>query len=503
MNDVKNALLQFLEIQKNEFLGKKISSEAAVKAAKLACREQRYKQKLIQADTAKLKLEQARLDELLDSLNQKIAIATDKHLPEATERYAVATWINKCLGNTQAFRATHVSKFSHSAISGVNPPLFEGKQDADGYLRTGNVDLKHRVDVAGDAVLNQYIFEFYQFLNAPLNGKKVIDCILAEPQSLQDFLGERGIDFASFKQKAMHHYFDQTEQPKSDGILKQVYFPVGVSDYHLLSVVTPSCLITEVRQRINAHKFGATDDDRNNVKFARHCKTENLACDTPLVDYANLTEIGFGGSHPKNISLLCNSNGGRYYLLPCLPPTLTKRDIQLPRRDFFSDTLRLSQFKPYFLELHRAMNSHVQNAQASAAIQDALKAIIDQILTRAFQIRVSGGLGWSESDYYENIPTYQKIWLDDVYTEHRTATDEWATGIGKLEKNYAFLRDDEDQWLDEAIRDCGRWIVAAYKATIKKDQKTLGDDELKHIANLIDIAELVSDAIQSDQEFFA
>jgi CRISPR-associated protein Csy1 len=496
MNDVKNALMQFLEIQKNEFLSKKINSEAAVKAAKLAYREQRYKQKYAQAD-------QTKVDEALESLSEKQEIARSKHLPEATERYEVATWINKCLSNTQAFRATHVTKFSHSAISGVNPPLFYGVRDADGYLRTGNVQLKNSVDVAGDAVLNQYIFEFYQFLNSSLNDKKVIDCILEEPQSLQDFLAEKGLDFSSFKQKSSHHYFDQTDVSKSDGILKQVYFPVGATDYHLLSVVTPSCLIAETRQRINAHKFGATDDDRGVIKYARHCKTENLACDTPLVDYANLTEIGFGGSHPKNISLLCNSNGGRYYLLPCTPPTLTKREIQLPSQDFFSNALRVSQFKPYFLELHRVMKSHLQNAQASAAIQEALKAIIDQILVRAFQIRVSGGLGWSDSDHYDNLPLYQKIWLDEVYTEYRNATDEWATGIGKLDRNFAYLRDDEDLWLDQVIQACGQWIVGAYKATIKKDQKTLGDDELKHIANLIDIAELVSDAIHSDKEFFA
>lgn len=496
MNDVENALMQYLEIQKNEFLGKKINSEAAVKAAKSAYNEQCYKQKYAQTD-------QTKVDEALNSLKEKQEIARSKHLPEATERYEVATWINKCLSNTQAFRATHVSKFSHSAIGGVNPPLFYGMRNADGYLRTGNVSLKHRVDVAGDAVLNQYIFEFYQFLDSPLDDKKVIDCILAEPQSLQNFLAEKGLDFSSFKQKASHHYFDQTNPSKSDGILKQVYFPVGASDYHLLSVVTPSCLIAETRQRINAHKFGATDDDRNSIKYARHCKTDNLACDTPLADYANLTEIGFGGSHPKNISLLCNSNGGRYYLLPCMPPTLTKRDIQLPSRDFFSDTLRISQFRPYFLELHRTMKSHLQNAQASAAVQDALKAIIDQILARAFRVRVSGGIGWSERDYYENLPIYQKIWLDEVYTEHRIATDEWATGIGKRDKNYAYLRDDDDLWLDQVIQACGQWVVAAYKATIKKDQKTLSDDELKHIANVIDIAELVGDAIQSDREFFA
>lgn len=495
MNDVENALMQFLEIQKHEFLGKKINSEAAVKAAKSAHAEQRYKQKYTQQD-------QGKLDQTLASLTEKQAIARGKHLAEASERYEVATWINKCLSNTQAFRATHVAKFSHSAISGVNPPLFDGIRSTDGYLKTGNVDLKQMIDVAGDAVLNQYIFEFYQFLSLPLNGKKVIDSILEEPQSLQDFLSQQGLAFADFKKRAIHHYFDQTDLSKSDGILKQVYFPVA-ANYHLLSVVTPSCLIAALRQRINAQKFGATDDDRDSIKFARHCKTDGKVCANHLTDYANLTEIGFGGSHPKNISLLCNSNGGRYYLLPCVPPTLTKRDIQLPRQDFFKNTLRVSQFKPYFVELHDLMKSYKNNLEARVAIQSVLKAIIDQILVRAFQIRVAGGIGWSERENYHDLLAYQKIWLDELYTENRTATDEWATGVGKRDKNYAYLRDDPDVWLDQAIQDCGRWIVGAYKATIKTNQKTLSDDELKHISNLVDIAELVNAAIHTDQEFFA
>jgi CRISPR-associated protein Csy1 len=488
MSEIETFLIQFLETQKSEVLDKRVNSDTSVRNAKLAYDEQRYKLKFAKG-------EQDKLDQALKNFVEKKQVARIKHEPETNERYDLPSWFTQCLRNTQSFRSTHVTKFSHSAISGINAPLFYGKAVNDGYLKTGNVLLKQQIDVSGDAVLNQYILEFYRLLSMSINGKKVIDLFVEKNPQLQAFIISKGLSFELLRDKAIHHFFDHSESVKSDGILKQVYFPVS-NEYHLLSTTTASCIVSELRQRINAHKFGATDDDKDCIKFARQCKGENKFCETDLVDYASLTEIGFGGSHPKNISILCNSNRGLYYLLPCIPPKLVKRDVQLPTQDFFKSCLRLWQFKDDFFELHRLMGLYANNMHNRDAITDVLKAIIDQILARAFEIRVSTEAGWSEREHYQELPLRQRIWLDVFHSKDHIATDEWATGVGKREGNHEFLREDDDMWLDAITTDCARWIILSYQSILEKDAISLSDDELTHLKMMVE------DAITAEKEFF-
>jgi CRISPR-associated protein Csy1 len=42
----------------------------------------------------------------------------------------------------------------------------------------------------------------------------------------------------------------------------------------------------------------------------------------------DLTAIGYGGTKPQNISVINNQNSGFSYLLPSMPPILTKRKTQ-------------------------------------------------------------------------------------------------------------------------------------------------------------------------------
>lgn len=42
---------------------------------------------------------------------------------------------------------------------------------------------------------------------------------------------------------------------RTDHLVKQVYFPVSEANYHLLSILTPSGLITRLKQSIDVMRF--------------------------------------------------------------------------------------------------------------------------------------------------------------------------------------------------------------------------------------------------------
>ena len=71
----------------------------------------------------------------------------------------------------------------------------------------------------------------------------------------------------------------------TDERIKQVYFPVE-GDYHLLSILTPSALLYELKNRINEIRFG------EEAKQAREAKKKNLFHPSGFGDIYNLTTIG-------------------------------------------------------------------------------------------------------------------------------------------------------------------------------------------------------------------
>lgn len=70
-------------------------------------------------------------------------------------------------------------------------------------------------------------------------------------------------------------------------------------------------------------------------KEARQLKKKDEYSENGFDELFNLTRISYGGTKPQNISVLNSNSAGKVYLLPSLPPSLKKRDVRLPRYDFF------------------------------------------------------------------------------------------------------------------------------------------------------------------------
>lgn len=369
-------------------------------------------------------------------------------LPDAARR---AAWLSM---------VSHPGKFSHPSAK-TSAIIADSRQANDGYLRTGNV--AYELDVFGNAAA----MDVYKFLSLPLDdGQTVLQHLEQDSAQAQQLLNVPTAGYDSLRSGFLTVKQNDGVN-KTDGLVKQVYFPVD-ADYHLLSILTPAGLLTQTKSRIDAMRFSEA------TKQAKDSRRKNEHHADGFDDMLGLTVTLYGGTKPQNISVLNNQNAGRAYLLSSVPPMFESRQARLPTRHFFRNSLSARRFQDSFQTLDRLMHSGVNNVHVREGIRNTLKYLIDSVLRQAFAIRLHDP-GWSDKAHYQALPMAQRIWLDDAYLEQRERSDDW---------------------LDEVAGDFARWIVNTYEYLCKDSRTKLGDDEFRELATLAE------QAVAADKEFF-
>lgn len=378
---------------------------------------------------------------------------------EADEKFSRPIWILDAAKRVgQLTMASHPSKFSHPGAK-TSSTIANAQAACDGYLRSGNVS--YELDVFGNAAA----LDVYKFLLLTMNnGLSVLDNLGQDTEAAKTLLDIPAAHYTVLRDAFLSIKQPDT-QPKTDHLVKQVYFPVE-DGYHLLSILTPSGLMTQVKHRIDSKRFS------EEAKAARESRKKHEWHDHGFEDLLNLTVTAYGGTKPQNISVLNNQNAGRAYLLPCVPPVVQKRQVRVPNTNFFTNTLNPRRFKDAFWLFDLFVRKDLNNMAVRQGIRDCLEYIIDLVLAQVFAVREQGGVGWSEREHYQRLPIEQRIWLDDQYVERRTS---------------------EDEWLDPVCEDFGRWILNCYERLFEFG---LGDDELR------EVKKLVKEAVSADKEFF-
>jgi len=380
---------------------------------------------------------------------------------EANEKFALANWLPDAAKRAgQLSMVSHPGKFSHPSAK-TSSVIAQSRTANDGYLRSGNIG--YPLDVFGNAAA----MDVYKFLSLCMDdGKTVLDHLEADSAAIQASFTIPTASYESLKQGLIQiKQLDDTK--KTDHLVKQVYFPVA-DNYHLLSLLTPSGLLSEVKKRIDSIRFS------EQTKQAKECRKKNDYHPTGYDDVFGLTVTAFGGTQPQNISVLNSQNAGRAYLLASIPPAIKQRQTRLPTTSFFRNCLREKQFNDAFQSLDKLIRSDVNTIHVRDGIKNILKYIVDQILQRAFRVRAYC-VGWSSAEHYQSLPLAQRIWLDDVYLDRR---------------------ENEADWLEDIVAGFARWILDAYDHLFKDSPIRLSDHELREIRLL------VNEAISNDQEFF-
>lgn len=368
---------------------------------------------------------------------------------EVNEEFLFENWLpNAARRASQLSMVSHPGKFSHPSAKTTS---FIARADtvADGFLRTGNVNVRN--DVFGNAAA----LDVYKFLNICLNdGLTILEHLEQSTDTIQNEL--------SIKAQSYNEIRDQFllikgagESRISSDLVKQVYFPV-TNEYHLLSVLLASGLMFGLREKIQNMKF--SDD----AKVARECKRKN-DLHNGFDDIYNLTMIGYGGTKPQNISVLNSESGGKAYLLPCFPPELNRYHQHLPVFSFFSQSIWPKKYADSFRSLHKLLDADVNNMHIRQGRDNIIQFVVDEILEEVWLIRAAPA-GWSANERYAKLPHYQKVMLDESMNEERA---------------------ENEKSIDEFIHEMARWFINAYKKILGNEALPFHDDELRHVQKIM------------------
>ncbi len=375
---------------------------------------------------------------------------------QASERFALANWLPDAAKRaSQLSIVSHPSKFSHPSAK-TSAIIAKGQAKPDGYLRTGNLD--YALDVFGNAAA----MDVYKFLSLPMaDGRKVLEHLENDSPEVQSLLTIPTASYASLKEGFLSVKQSEGNKSYSDRLVKQVYFPIGSNNYHLLSIQTPSGIITKLKNTIDDMRFS------EQAKAARECRKNGLPHEAGYNDIKNLTVTGYGGTQPQNVSVLNSQNAGRAYLLMSAPPTIEKRAVRLPRHDFFSQSLRKllrsELFKDPMHELHKLMKLDINNIKIRTAISNTIIYTIKMVVQEAENIRDFES-GWSKKENYHELDECQRIFLDDVY---------------RIE------RQEQTEWIKKLARRFSQWFMDTYKITLNNEAIALSDYELLHVEGFI------------------
>lgn len=376
---------------------------------------------------------------------------------ECEQNFLLANWLPDAAKRAgQISIASHPCTFSHPSARKnkngyVSSIIAKNKPSADGFLRSGNVA------VEPDALGNAAALDVYKFLSLPMSDQRsLLVHIEQESELARQLLEVPTCDYQTLRDGFLK-MIDSDQASVSSSKIKQVYFPVAEGEYHLLSLLTHSGHLFELRKRLDAMRFGEL------VKEARESKKANRFHPEGYQEIFGLTTIGFGGTKPQNISVLNNQNAGKAHLLPSIPPNLTPREIRLPKTDFFKECFTAWQAKEVLEALHRLFKADYNNINIRDGRDYRIQQYVDLVIEKMWQVRLF--LTGHQGDLPSELPLEQKVWL---YPEFESQ------------------REQENEWLDKITRQIARGLINHYsRSKVISNPLLLADQELLAIETVV------------------
>ncbi|WP_273804368.1 type I-F CRISPR-associated protein Csy1 [Providencia rettgeri] len=372
--------------------------------------------------------------------------------------FSLEQWLpNAAKRAGQISLSTHPCTFSHPSSRKnkngyVTAILANSERVNDGFLRTGNVV------VETDALGNAAALDVYKFLTLKLQDNKTLLAHIEDETPLaKDLLNQGGESYQGLRDGFLAMItIDDTVITSSK--IKQVYFPVWMEDteYHLLSPLTPSGLVFELRKRLDVIRFS------EQTKVLRDLKRKSEYSETGYKEIYGLTTIGFGGTKPQNISVLNNQNAGKAHLLASLPPKITQRQRRTPTHDFFTNSLNPWQVKET-LEAFHGLISLPKEQRGSRFIEyrdRRIQEYMDYLMLMMWEVRRE--FEQSNINLPTQLPKDQQIWL---FPNQQ--------------------RNDSDEWVSVIINLITQQFVRHYKKVLGKKAIHLGNDEFTVIEGII------------------
>jgi CRISPR-associated protein Csy1 len=280
-------------------------------------------------------------------------------------------WLNQWVAKAKDISfATHVGKLTHSSSksSSILDVTTDGK---DSYLTTNSLN-KLEVDTASSNAASLPIAEV---LKLTVSGTSVIDCLKLEDKSVFKKLTN---DTAVVNEwcEQLKQAYDSTEK-KSYFLSKQVYFPAGKNQYHLLLPLTSSSLVHELHLQ---HKKYFDEEQT----AARKQKSDKKYSVIETCTYPNKAYLHVTGSNHSNASSLNGKRGGRIALLPTMPPQWQSRLPSYVNKTSIFDKALAFELREEILELRKYLivlknkTLSISEPARNATVQSKLQSISSQ-----------------------------------------------------------------------------------------------------------------------------
>ncbi|PXW46173.1 CRISPR-associated Csy1 family protein [Erwinia sp. AG740] len=353
---------------------------------------------------------------------------------EIEQAYEVRTWLTDAASRAgQISLVTHALKFTHSDAKGSSVFSTEPATATD-VLSTASL-----AQPAIDAVGNAAALDVAKLLQTEHQGDSLVAALqrgdhralkaLAEnPEQLTQWL-------AGFGQVL------SDKQPSSHKLAKQIYFPVGDGEYHLLSPLYSSSLSQALDQRLNAVRFG------EQAKAIREARRQKRWHDEVDVSYPGIAVQNMGGTKPQNISALNSARSGRSYLLNCAPPQwLSQIKPPLDSDTIFRNNGEVDALTYVDRRDMRQFLLSVKDVENNRDIRNQRRRYLDQLIDTLFGYVVTvqnlRPAGWSKDS---RLNVSLQLWLDPFRCRQDDA--------------FCYAREGGD-WKEQVAREFGLWLNA-------------------------------------------
>ena len=377
----------------------------------------------------------------------------------AKKEQTPAEWIQSNLQNLERCRAvSHIARYTNPDVA---ISIHDNSQPVgQGYLTTADITAEDDLVVKGGAAYMAFasflVGKFSEKATAEeqkedLAAKTAWQYFREDAPFIRKEIESLGIAYEPLREKVLE--IQPQELPRqTDTRLRQVYFPTGEKDYHLLTVISPVSMMFSLTEKIETalHLQRKCRDKKSEHYGKSHCI------------FPNITRAAFGGSQPQNLS--CRNTSRGVDVLPSQPPILSGRKIRLPKRNFFSDSLYWRRFSDTLSNLDTLLREQRHNHEARERRENIILDFVECVLYEANRLQ-NLPAGWSQDT---ELSDEQAVWLDAAYGSPR--------------------QDDTD-WIRPACLDFARWLVNAYKKFCryeKLQEISLSDAEMHAFASTME-----------------
>lgn len=373
---------------------------------------------------------QAKLDKLKEDQHEERAKLLGAHEPE--------TWLADAARRVgQIQQVTHAIKYIHPDARGTNLFNAGNLYVGDQYVGTHVLRDAFEPDVVGNAAA----LDVYKFLRVVAAGRSLLALALERNSALREALSA---DTAKAEEwmTAFAGLVEAKGKPASHTLAKQMYWPLGNGEYHLLAPLFPSSLVSAVWREVREYRFS------DSAKAAREAARNKLPFAYGYHEYPNVVVQKFGGTKPQNISQLNSERYGENHLLPSVPPSWQSAAIRPPLntesifvRGFASQrSVRdaMDDLRSYLQRVKNVNNKPVREGRARR-----VQSVFDALLHYAASL---WGLapGWS-ADAECRLNEEEQCWLDPQRS--------------RLDEGFA-ERYRQSDWQDQVCRRFANWFNA-------------------------------------------